>query len=98
MANGSVVSFNLTTKDWDSELTCVVGVGEHPYVTRESVIAYRFGEVLTDYHLTRLQMLAPKEYGPVSPELLLRIQQGAVASKETPLYIKRIMKDILGVS
>jgi hypothetical protein len=95
LADGRVVSFNLTTKDWDSELTCVVQVGEHPYVIRESVIAYRFGELLEPNQIERLRILAPQDYGPVSQKLLLRIQQGAVTSKETPGYLKKIMKDVL---
>ena len=89
--------FNLTTKDWDSDLSCIVKSGEHPYVVRESVIAYKFAELLTPQHFTRLQTLAPKDYGPVTPELLRRIQQGALDSKETLRYFKTIIKRILGI-
>ncbi len=90
-----MVAFNLTSRDWDSDQTCVIRVGEHPYVVRDSVIAYRFGELLTPHHIARLQLLAPKEHGPVSPQLLLRIQEGAIKSDQTPAYLKKIMADIL---
>jgi hypothetical protein len=95
LPDGNVVAFNLTSRDWDSDQTCVVKVGEHPYLVRDSVIAYKYGELLTPRHIARLQLLAPKEYGPVSPELLLRIQEGAVKSDQTPAYLKKIMADIL---
>jgi len=95
LPDGSVVAFNLTSRDWDSDQTCVVKVGEHPYVVRDSVIAYRYGELLTPRHIARLQLLAPKEYGPISPQLLLRIQEGAIKSDQTPGYLKKIMADVL---
>jgi hypothetical protein len=96
--DGSVVAFNLTSKDWDSDLTCVVQPNEHSYVRHESVIAYQYGELFTPQRIERLKKLAPKEYGPVSPELLHRIQEGAVASNETPIQLKKIIRAILGVS
>jgi hypothetical protein len=78
LSDGSVPAFNLTTQDWDSDHTCVVQVGEHRYVDRPSVVAYKFGELLTLRRIERLQLLAPQDYGLVSIELLQRIQQGAL--------------------
>jgi hypothetical protein len=95
LPDGSVVAFNFTSQRWDSDQTCVIKVGEHPYLVRDSVIAYKFGRSLTPRQIAQLQLLAPKEYGPVSPELLLRIQEGALKSDQTPEYIKKIMADIL---
>lgn len=94
----AVVAFNLTSKDWDSDTSCVIQAGEHPYVRHESVIAYQYGELFRPDHIARLKLLAPREYDPVSPELLLRIQQGAVASPDTREQLKKIMRAVLGLS
>jgi hypothetical protein len=96
LADGSVVAFNLTSKDWDSDLTCVVKPGEHPYVKHDSVIAYHWGEFLTPRHIERLLLFAPVQYGPVSPELLRRIQEGALASDDTRPDIKKDIRTVLG--
>jgi hypothetical protein len=95
--DGSVVAFNLTSKDWDSDTNCIIQVGEHSFVRHDSVIAYEHGNLFTPDHIRRLKLLAPKEYGAVSPELLLRIQRGAIDSHETPKHLKTIIRTILGL-
>jgi hypothetical protein len=97
-ADGSVVAFNLTSKDWDSDLACVIQLGEHSYVRHESVVAYEHGELFTPQHIERLKKLAPKEYESVSQKLLRRIQEGAIVSNDTPSQLKKIIKAFLGVS
>jgi hypothetical protein len=62
--------------------------GEHPYVRRESVIAYKFGELLPPRYIERLKSLAPRDHRPVTPELLRRIQ-GAL---DSPDAIPRLRK------
>jgi len=95
LPDGNFLAFNLTSRDWDSDQTCVIQPSEHRYVSRPSVVAYKFGELLTPTHIDRLQMLAPQDYGPVSPNLLQRIQQGALASQETPDRLKNILRKYL---
>lgn len=97
-SNGAVVAFNLTTKNWDSDLTCVVQPEDHDYVRHPSVVAYEHGELFTPTHIKRLQKLAPQTYGPVSSELLHRIQEGALNSEHTPEHLKKVIRATLGLS
>jgi hypothetical protein len=42
--------------------------------------------------------LEPQNYGPVSPDLLIRIQKGAIESPETIPKLKKIIEQILSDS
>jgi hypothetical protein len=74
--NGSVVAFNLTEKDFDTDQTCVVHVNDHSYVRKESVVAYKYGGLFSSERIRKLRLLELKNYGPVTDDLLLRIQEG----------------------
>jgi len=93
--DGSVVGFNLTENDFDTDPTCPVHIGEHPYVRKESVIAYNFGDLFPPKRIERLRLLESQNYGPVSQELLVRIQHGALESKATPPHLKKIIERTL---
>ena len=96
LPNGDVLVFNLTTSDWDSDKTCEVKVGDHPYVEHDSVVAYQYAETRTPRAIARLKMLAsPVAYEPVSEKLFVRILEGAIKSPDTADYVKAIVREIL---
>jgi hypothetical protein len=74
--DGSFVGFNLTEKDFDTDQTCMVHVGDYPYVRKESVVAYKYGGLFSSERIRKLRLLELKNYGPVTDDLLLRIQEG----------------------
>lgn len=79
-AEGEVAIFNLTTERDDSDKSCVVMPGEHPFVKQRSVIMYTRGRLLGPEALQGMQRLGcydAKE--PASPRLLQKIQEGGVA-------------------
>jgi hypothetical protein len=90
--DGRHVVFNLSKLRPRSDTACVIQPGEHPYVTVPSVVAYRYGRCWSpkDEDFVRHY---PKP--SVSPELLLRIQRGALASTATPGYLKKAIHRIL---
>jgi hypothetical protein len=92
---GNTVAFNFTDKNFENDQTCIVHVGDHPTVTKESVIAYRYGLRVTPAHIERLTRLGATGYNPVSPDLLLRIQKGALESKRTTPDLKKIIETAL---
>ena len=55
----SVLMFNLTTRDNALDETCIVRVGEHPFVTHDSVVDYDRGRLLTPYVV---QMRSPSHW------------------------------------
>ena len=90
--NGKVLLVNITSPKHDSDLTCVLKVGDHPFLTHDSVINY--GDA-TDSEVEllklsiRTKLITPKD--PVSEELLKRIQAGALNSPALPQkFIKYI--------
>jgi len=69
--------------------TCLVTVGEHEFVTRDSYIAYNFARVEGG---NRIGMLVEKQLWrpdvPASEELTQRILDGYMRSPFTPRFVK----------
>ena len=71
--------------------TCLVAVGEHPFVVQPSYVSYRHGRIDPCAHLKNLvdeQTIFPNT--DVSAGLLGRIQAGLKASPQTPNYLKQL--------
>ncbi|MEE9277415.1 MAG: hypothetical protein V3V06_03300 [Dehalococcoidia bacterium] len=76
-----VAIVNLTTRRERFDNSCVIQSGEHPFIQHDSVVNYRAAELLSIVHLDIASQEGFVELrSPVSPELLLRIQEGAIAS------------------
>jgi hypothetical protein len=90
--DGKVLLVNVTTPKYDSDLTCVLRDGDHPFLTHDSVINYgdaTASEVELLKLSVRTKLFTPKD--PVSGELLKRIQAGALISPALPpKFIKYI--------
>ena len=98
-ADGSVVIFNVTSLRSDSDRNCIVQPGDHPAVSHDSVIAYEYGRILTKAEQGRLEgssLFAGMRREPATPELLTRIQKGALRSDQTPIEIQDIVREQAG--
>jgi hypothetical protein len=94
---GGFVVANLTSRVPGCDETCVVKVGEHPWVRHDSVIAYARAQLLSRQAIDVLKKLgcyAPKE--PVSAQLLLRIQRGALESPYMKQRYQAQVRETLG--
>ena len=80
--SGQVAIVNFTSKTPDSmDDSCIITADEHPFVVRDTVVNYRLGKMGDDSALEGAKahgLLEIQE--PVSPEILRRIQEGALAS------------------
>ena len=96
---GEIAIVNFTTKRQSSDDSCVVSVDEHPFVQTETVVAYRFGQIVKDRVLdSGRQHGYLRTHQPVSSELLRRIQQGALASPYTMQAIQDAVRATVGRS
>lgn len=89
------VIFNFTTY-WDGcDSTCVLQAGDHPFIKHLTCVAYSRGKLLPE-SLTTSKAHSFAWKTPVSPPVLLRIQQGAIGSRFTPGKLKPIVGQALG--
>lgn len=93
-----VVMVNFTTRRGNCDDTCVVQPGEHPNVTRDSVIAYAGAWVVNKYTLDQaIALHKGQTLAPVSPALLSRIQMGALASIYASPIVQSAVRKHLGI-
>ena len=95
-----LLAFNFTTRrpGRHCDTSCIVLVGEHSFVRHETVVEYRrgiFGPQKAWEDLVRLG--AARSSDPVSATLLLKIQQGALASKFTAEKFKQLVREALAI-
>ncbi|MEM6592554.1 MAG: hypothetical protein AAGF66_11870 [Cyanobacteria bacterium P01_H01_bin.119] len=92
---------NVTTRRSGSETTCILlpGEGVPSFIVRESVIAYKFAR---EMNATQLALLitpgSPTPKGICSDAVLLRIQQGGLASTRLKNKYKTALREFLGDS
>ena len=96
--DGSMVAFNFTSAKDGCDQTCVVQAGEHPFVAHQTVVAYRRGRLFSTKAYAAIKSLGCYEpWADLSAGLLLRIQQGAIASPGTTTKLKTMVRQSLGI-
>jgi hypothetical protein len=82
----NVLIVNLTTLDARKEQACVLRAGEHPWIRHDTCVNYGDSQVTTlDKLLAAQNANALIIQSPVGPDLLRRIQEGAMSSTKMPL-------------
>lgn len=85
-SNGSFAAANLSDFENNAgDINCIVEVGDHPYVTKRSIIRYMDAQLFNEIKLQQLEagrVLVKNQ--PLSHGLLARIQNGAIDSDDTP--------------
>jgi len=74
---------------WNDE-SCLLYKGEHPFITKDSFVDYGYARIESAEKLLRgveSGKLVPHD--PVSDDVFQRICQGLMASRRTPMDIKR---------
>lgn len=82
---------NLTTRRPPCDDSCIVTVGEHPFVRHESVVAYRHARMI-DSDLLASQV----QHQPASLALVRRMQEGALVSDYTADKVKAVVGEMMG--
>lgn len=96
-SSDSVVIVNFTTKpSFSHDDTCTVTKGEHPFVVHETIVNYRQSQVVDDAVLEGAKAHGYIEMrDAVSPGLLRRIQEGAIASPYAPQKVQSAVQAAL---
>jgi hypothetical protein len=82
---GRVLFVNVTTPKHNSDLTCVLKVGDHPFLTHDSVINYAdSADATLDQVNKAISLNVFKPHAPFSADLLKRVQEGATTSQAFP--------------
>lgn len=94
--DGKALMVNITSAKPHSDRTTVLQVGDHPFITRESVVNYG-DAVLTD--ILHLEKAITSGLGTqredVSAELLERLRSGLLASPRTKNSLKDYLRNHL---
>jgi len=81
-----VLLVNLTSNRAWQDQSCIISAGEHPFVTRETIVFYRNAMIASNHDLdSQLASGAIQLHDPVSSPLLQRIRVGAAASARIAL-------------
>jgi hypothetical protein len=89
-SDGQVVIVSLTTETNYTDPTCRLVPGDHPFVSRPSVIAYQRSRVVPAREMDELaRTRGVRHHAPASSELLVRIRAGALVSPYTPRGVRR---------
>lgn len=89
---------SLSTRRRKSDTSCVLipGEGVPDLIVNESIIQYQFARELDFQGLGRLSIgKSPIVKASCSPELLMRIQQGGLVSKQLRNGLKKLLRDFL---
>ena len=90
---GKVVIVNMTTDD-DVDPSCILNVGDHPFVRHRTRIRYDMARIVTDADLERhISSNTIRLHERASPAIVERIRQGAVSSPYVPFGCKQILID-----
>ncbi len=95
--DGKIGIVNLTTRKPSSDDSCIINPVEHSFIEHETIIEYRKGSMIEDRTLERARMNGYVQMRtPVSPILLKRIQEGALASRFTQKAIQAAVRATQG--
>ena len=102
-ATGIAVCVNVTSKQSHSDTTLVLKAGDHRFITHESVINYQDARempinLVEQALVKKTEQFVCTAHDPYSEELLQRIRDGLIASKQTPKGIKAKCKRQWGIA
>jgi CTP:molybdopterin cytidylyltransferase MocA len=96
--SGNVVIVNLTSQSRLKDQSCILAVGDHPFIKHETVVNYADALISNEEAI-----LAGVRGGavrhdpvPVSAAVLDRIQRGALDSLQTEAKVKALVRAALG--
>jgi len=95
--DGKLVIANVTSQEQGKDQSCVLDPGDHPFITKESVMNY--AEAVESKEAQIIEATRRRLFQsdlPVSPEVLAKIQAGALASPQTESRVKNAVKVALG--
>ncbi len=92
LKNGNMLCVNVTTQHPHSETSCILKNGDHDFITHDSVIGYKHAREINP---TIKAHIIPKK--SFSANILKKIQDGGLASKQLKNKYKKELKSFIGV-
>lgn len=87
---GEVLVVGVTTWKPDSDESCILNPGDHPFIRHLSRIAYERAHMCSVAVIeTAIRNKSARTYEAVSPDVLRRIRDGALATDALPRKLKR---------
>lgn len=91
---GEVVTVSVTTQRKYSETLVALDVGDHPRITRPSVIAFAYSKIRTIARLEEMiQSYDCKKKAPMDEAILDRCRKGALESDNTPNEVRNFLEE-----
>jgi hypothetical protein len=95
---GEVVTVTVTTLRKRSEKLVTIRPGEHPFIRRDSVIAFIYSRIRKVVDIeSAIESDNAHARNPVTPQLLERIRQGFLESDFTPNGVRQFYKAVMGL-
>lgn len=95
--NGQFVIANVTSQSPSKDQSCVIDVGDHPFIRQESVINYAEALITNENAVQAGARGGVLKYdAAVTPGALAKIQAGALASPQMESRVKNAVKAALG--
>ena len=88
-----LVLVNFTGLEFYKDQSCIIHVGEHLFITKETCMNYAKARIADRSMLEQAEAagLTPR-WDPVSPELLARIRSGAEQTNELPQDVEVFLR------
>ena len=84
---------NFTSQRIDKDQSCQINPGEHPFVTRNTVICYDGARIVSESTiLAAVSSGTLRLHSAVNGSLLDRIRSGAATTPHLPLGVKRLLQ------
>ena len=97
-ANGNQVIVNVSKQGEGKDQSCILNVGDHPWLSRESIIFYAEAKITNAGAVSSAAKGRVIEYdAEVTADALTRIREGALVSPHTPGKVLAMIKTALGV-
>lgn len=89
----SVAVVNTTSNQSNKEQTCIIESGEHPAITKESIVFFKESRILKyDMLLEDIEKKIIQKSEKASPALLRKIISASLVSKFIPKEIKEFIR------
>jgi len=92
-ADGKILMVNVTSAKSYSDRTTVLNEGDHPFITRESVVYYQDAQVTSIEHIeAAISASLATQQGDASKELIEKLRSGLLKSPQTKNKFKQYLK------
>lgn len=95
-ANGELVIANITSQASNKDQSCILDVGDHPFISKQSVVNYAEACITSDEDIRRAARGGAIQLDvPVTGGALAKVQAGALTSAQIEPKVKAVVQAAL---